>query len=369
MKYIVRTYSNNGDTSEVIIKENVDNIPVTEIELNKPKALNALSLSMVQKMMPAYQNNNTKLFVLKSSPAQQKAFCAGGDIKDIYYTKNAQFFDEEYKLDYKIGTLHVPHVALIDGITMGGGVGISVHGSTRIATETTTFAMPETQIGFFCDVGGGYFLPRLQKSLGMWLGLTGSRLKGKQVVGSGVATHYITRDKLKELENYLRDELRRGKLTKANVNQVIDSAFPQDRKEYEATIEDQDAIAECFSKKSVKQVIQALEKSKASQFAEKSLSQLSKMSPTSLRVVHRQVTIGAHLNLQQVFDMERGIAHQMLKGHDFFEGVRSLLVDKDNKFAWKPDKLEDVKRSDIDAYFTGVPQDIHKKVVPEGEEY
>lgn len=365
-----RHYSTSAAAEpEVLIKQNIDGTNTTVLELNRPKALNALNLNMVQLMTPSYQNaQNSKLFILKSSPAQQKAFCAGGDIKDIFYTKNAQFFDEEYKLDNLIGSLSVPHVSLIDGITMGGGVGLSVHGSTRIATEHTTFAMPETQIGFFCDVGGGYFLPRLHNGMGMWLALTGARLKGQQVTAAGVATHFVPREKLAELEQFLKTEANKGKLTRDNVNSAIDSAFPQDRSAYSATIEDQDAIAHIFSQPSVKQIYETLNKSTHAKFAEKTLAQLNKMSPTSLRVVHRQMVLGAHLNLEQVFDMERGIAHQMLKQHDFFEGVRSLLVDKDNKFAWQPANLSDVKRSDIDAYFTHVPSSIQSKV-PSGEEF
>lgn len=269
-----------------------------------------------------------------------------------------------------IGSLPVPHVSLIDGITMGGGVGLSVHGSTRIATEYTTFAMPETQIGFFCDVGGGYVLPRLPKSMGMWLGLTGARLKGQQVTAAGVATHFVPREKLAELEQFLISEANSGRLNLENVNSAIDSAFPQDRAAFSASLADQDVIAHVFSKPSVHQIYDALNKMGEPhvEFAERTLAQLNKMSPTSLRVVHRQLVLGAHLSLEQVLHMEQGMAHEMLKQHDFFEGVRSLLVDKDNKFAWKPSHLKDVKRSDIDAYFTQVPASV-QSVVPAGEEY
>jgi 3-hydroxyisobutyryl-CoA hydrolase len=366
-----RCYSTAAATiaSEVLIHQRQR---VTILELNRPKQLNALNLNMVQLMQPVYLSSQSStpssLYILKSSNAQQKAFCAGGDIKDIYYTKNSEFFNQEYTLDETIGTLQVPHISILDGITMGGGVGISVHGSTRVATEFTTFAMPETQIGFFCDVGGGYFLPRLENNWGMWLALTGSRLKGEQVAATGIATHFVSRDKLPELEQFLISEAHR--LTRDNINQVIDSAFKQDRQSWQQSLHDVETVSQVFGKPSVKQIIQELEKiSSSNVFAQKTLEQLNKMSPTSLRVVHRQVTLGKHLNLSQVMEMERGIANRMLQQHDFFEGVRSLLVDKDNKYEWQPSKLQDVKRSDIDEYFTRVPVDIVKRVIPDGEEF
>lgn len=175
---------------------------VQKVILNRPKALNALNLPMIRKLTPLYkvatanrkawqQDDETSLILMKG--AGEKAFCAGGDIVAIAKGDEQvqrQFFAEEYVLDYLTHTTTKPQVAILNGITMGGGVGLSVHGRYRVATPTTLFAMPETGIGFFTDVGGSHFLPRLPGFYGMFLGLTGHRLKGREVLDCGIATHY-----------------------------------------------------------------------------------------------------------------------------------------------------------------------------------
>lgn len=175
-----RLLSTGTTSSDLVLAEEVNDKGV--LTLNRPKALNALNLEMVQKAYEVLIRwQDTKSLVIVKG-AGEKAFCAGGDVKGLVEARDVaagkKFFRHEYTLNHLIGTYKIPYIAVIDGITMGGGVGVSVHGKYRIATERTLFAMPETAIGLFPDVGGSYFLPRLQGKLGAYLGLTGFRLKG-----------------------------------------------------------------------------------------------------------------------------------------------------------------------------------------------
>nr|CAI5851417.1 unnamed protein product [Callosobruchus analis] len=195
------------DADDVLFKEIKDK---GIIILNRPKALNSLNLSMVKKLHPVLMDWESKKTLVLVKGAGDKAFCAGGDVKAVISAglkgdKNLgyEFFKHEYATNGLIGRYKIPYIAFIDGIVMGGGVGLSVHGRYRVATEKTLFAMPETQIGLFPDVGGSYFLPRLPGRLGAFLALTGQRLKGSDVVKVGVATHLCDSKQLAELEEQL----------------------------------------------------------------------------------------------------------------------------------------------------------------------
>lgn len=183
------TNSTNGENDEVILETHGNKCLIT---LNRPKALNALNLSMIRKITPAlkqWEKDEKVMIIIHGNGG--KAFCAGGDVRKIIEHRNtpgsslaSDFFREEYQLNYLISTLQTPYIALIDGITMGGGVGLSVHGYYRVSAEKTVFAMPETAIGFVTEVGGTYFLPRLRGKLGLFLALTGHRLKGIKNLGA-----------------------------------------------------------------------------------------------------------------------------------------------------------------------------------------
>lgn len=182
LKNNVRSFSAAAASSDIVLVNETDTAGV--ITLNRPKALNAATLEMVQKVYePLKKWQDTKSLVIIKG-AGGKAFCAGGDVRSLVEKKDVAFgqtfFRTEYTLNYLVGTYRAPYVALIDGIVMGGGVGVSVHGTYRVATEKTLFAMPETKIGLFPDVGGSHFLPKLQGKLGLYLGLTGFTLKGKR---------------------------------------------------------------------------------------------------------------------------------------------------------------------------------------------
>ncbi|XP_059356416.1 3-hydroxyisobutyryl-CoA hydrolase, mitochondrial-like isoform X2 [Carassius carassius] len=344
--------------SEVLF-EKVGNAGV--ITLNRPKALNALNLTMIRHLYPQLKkwdkDSETDLVVIKG--AGEKAFCAGGDIRAITEAGKTgdslaqDFFREEYILNNTIGTYPKPYVALIDGITMGGGVGLSVHGRFRVATEKTLFAMPETGIGLFPDVGGGYFLPRLQGKLGLFLALTGIRLKGRDVQRVGLATHFVQSNKIASLEKDLVDLKSPSNI---DVAQLLDSYEEQSSLDAEKPFvlqEQTEAIDRLFSAGSVEEIMENLKKD-GSAFALKQTETLSKMSPTSLKLTFRQIQEGARMSLQEVLVMEYRLSQACMRGHDFYEGVRAVLIDKDQSPKWKPSTLSEVSEQAIEECFSSL---------------
>ncbi|XP_045432195.1 3-hydroxyisobutyryl-CoA hydrolase, mitochondrial isoform X2 [Pipistrellus kuhlii] len=301
------------------------------ITLNRPKALNALNLSMIRQIYPQLkkweQDPQTYLIIIKG--AGEKAFCAGGDIRD---------------------SCQKPYVAFIHGITMGGGVGLSVHGRFRVATEKSLFAMPETAIGLFPDVGGGYFLPRLSGRLGYFLALTGFRLKGRDVHRAGIATHFVDSEKLSLLEE---DLLSLKSPSTENIADVLESYQTKSKIDEDKAFvleEHLSMINSCFSADSVEQIIDNLQRD-GSPFALEQVKVISKMSPTSLKITLRQLTEGSSKSLQDVLTMEYRLSQACVGGHDFPEGVRAVLIDKDQSPRWEPARLADVTEEDVSRHF------------------
>jgi len=265
------------------------------------------------------------------------------------YPLHSAFFREEYNLDYIIGTLKTPQIAILNGIVMGGGVGLSVHGHFRVATENAVFAMPETGIGFFPDVGGSYFLPRLKGAFGTFLALTGHRLKGPEIVEIGVATHFVKSDVLENLEKKL-SELPTKDISKIReVLQQFSSPLPSPVDTSEVFM-NENFIHKVFSLPSVEEIVRALEKEK-SPFASKILDTLNKMSSTSLKVTHKQMIVGKNLDFQNCFDLEYKLCQAFMAGSDFYEGVRALLVDKTKDPKWNPPTLIQVSAETVESYF------------------
>lgn len=291
------------------------------------------------------------LVILKG--AGKKSFCAGGDVRAVTegtLESGKNFFREEYKMNELIGNYRKPFVALIDGITMGGGVGLSVHGTYRVATERTLFAMPETQIGLFPDVGGGYFLPRLPGKLGLFLGLTGFRLKGRDVQKAGIATHYVESSKLEELENELC-----GCQSDLAVSKILYkySSLFKDSSEF-VLAESMDRINQCFSGATVEEIFRNLEND-GSAWAVNTMATMTKMSPLSMKITHKQLELGKNMTLRECLQMEfRMAAHCTIKS-DFKEGVRALLIDKDQNPKWEYDTLEKVPEDRVASYFGPLP--------------
>uniref|UniRef100_A0A8C1CV13 3-hydroxyisobutyryl-CoA hydrolase n=1 Tax=Cyprinus carpio carpio TaxID=630221 RepID=A0A8C1CV13_CYPCA len=339
--------------SEVLF-EKVGNAGV--ITLNRPKALNALNLTMIRHIYPQLKkwdkDSETDLVIIKG--AGDKAFCAGGDIRAITEAGKAgdsltqDLFREEYILNNTIGTYQKPYVALIDGITMGGGVGLSIHGRFRVATEKTLFAMPETGIGLFPDVGGGYFLPRLQGKLGLFLALTGFRLKGRDVQRVGLATHFVQSDKIVSLQKDLVDL---KSPSNSDVAQLLDSYQEQ------VCGKNRRLLLFCcfrlFSAGSVEEIMENLKKD-GSAFALKQTETLAKMSPTSLKLTFRQIQEGERMSLQEVLVMEYRLSQACMRGNDFYEGVRAVLIDKDQSPKWKPSTLSGVSEQAIEECFSSL---------------
>ncbi|XP_032512939.1 3-hydroxyisobutyryl-CoA hydrolase, mitochondrial [Danaus plexippus] len=324
------------------------------ITLNRPKALNSLNTSMVSKLLPQLSEweNSKQLVIIKG--AGDKAFCAGGDVKAaIDREEGPRFFFTEYNTNYLIGKYKIPYIAIINGITMGGGMGLSVHGRYRVATEKTLIAMPETKIGLFPDVGGSFFLPRLPVNLGLYLGLTGDRLKGKDVVKAGIATHFVSSKRLYELEMLLSrckgDSEVQSLLNKFNEPPEEFSLAPNIKH-----------INYCFAASTVEEIIERLEKVQ-NDWSIKTIQTLHSMCPGSLKLTMLALQRGAQLELPQCLRMEYRLACRSVENHDFPEGVRALLIDKDNKPQWNPKTLSEVSDDYIESFFKKLPEDKELK--------
>jgi 3-hydroxyisobutyryl-CoA hydrolase len=338
---------------------------VRTIELNRPKVLHSLNGSMVRKIVPRLQewakSDMANVVIIKGSGP--KAFCAGGDVKSLAedntkgeegQKRSADYFALEYKLDHLIATYSKPYVAFLDGITMGGGVGLSIHAPFRIATEKTLFAMPETTIGFFPDVGASFFLPRMPGGVGTYLALTSEKLKGANVFYAGVATHYIHSTALPSLEHRLA-ELRfkdydslETRLTL--INSTIEefcTGLPHDEPIL-LSGELRNAVDRCFTQKTVPDIIATLkaEEGETKEWAEKTLKTLHQRSPTAVYVTLRQMQLGRSWSIAETFKREHQMAAKFMRHPDFTEGVHALLIRKDGKPKWQPASLEDIKSGD-----------------------
>ncbi|CAG8653964.1 7404_t:CDS:2 [Acaulospora morrowiae] len=323
--------------------------------LNRPEVYNALNLSMIRNMTPQLQVWNEsdlcKVIILKSTG--NTFFCSGGDVKHVINqepSEAAKFFEEEYQLNHLIATLHKPFVSFLNGITMGGGVGLSVHAPFRVATEETIFAMPEAKIGFFPDVGGSFFLPRMDGEVGTYLALTGARLSGLDVFFSGIATHYVPSYRLPLLEVRLSE-------LESDDHEIINAAIEEfvaecDEKHiYSLGGEIRKSIDRCFNKDTVEEIIDALEKENTD-WSKKTIETISLMSPTSLKVTLMELRRGKKMVITDCFKMEYGLAQKFLEKSDFKTGVKAVLIDKiKEKPKWDPSTLKDITLQDIENYY------------------
>lgn len=329
---------------------------VAFITLNRPKALNALTLDMIRELdrqLVAWRDDPA-VHAMVIEGAGERAFCAGGDVRAVWQAgKNgdpmtADFFREEYQLNQRIKFFPKPYVALINGIAMGGGVGISIHGSHRIVTDNTLFAMPETGIGLFPDVGGSYFLPRLPGQLGMYLALTGARLGPADCIYAGLVTEHVPQDKLMELKAALVNADWVSRDAQAIVDDII-TAFADDPGK-PPLAEHRDVIDRCFAGETVEDILVALEKD-GGDWAAKCHAKMARLSPTSMKITLRQIRQGATMEFDQAMIMEYRLSQACMAGHDFYEGIRAVLVDKDNTPAWQPATLSGVTPEAVAAHF------------------
>ena len=320
------------------------------ITLNRPKALNALTLSMVRKIHPKlkeWQNDSSIKYVLIKAQGE-KAFCAGGDIRALHdWGKNNEdeaigFYREEYTLNQYIKRYPKPYISLVNGIVMGGGVGLSVHGSHRIAGENYSFAMPETGIGLFPDVGGSFFLSRLKYEAGTYLALTGSRIKAADAIFLQTATNFVKSENFSSIIN----DLSKGERDPGDIINNYSSS-PDEESEFEMI---SDFSLKNFKGNTIEEIIDNL-KNNNSDLATKILSIIGTKSPTSLKVALRSLQLGRKNSFEDCMKMEFRMVNKVMNDHDFYEGVRALIIDKDNKPSWSPKSIEDVDDGFVDEFF------------------
>ena len=340
---------------------------LARVTLNRPEALHALTTHMCRNMAQAllsWRDDDSVRAVVIDHADGTRGFCAGGDIRAIAESAKSDgsdardFFFTEYRLNHLLFTYPKPVVAIMDGVTMGGGVGISMPAKFRIATENTTYAMPETGIGLFPDVGGGWYLPRKPGQVGMWLALTGARLKAGDCIAAGIATHYVDASKLAELKQaLLLPPPSRGAGTGAGGGGVSElgatlGRFATDGGALkELTPENRARIDRIFALASIEAILAALE-TDGSDWSKAQLATLATKSPQTLKVSFRQLREGAKMqNFADEMRQEYAIACRVATRHDFTEGVRALIVDKDNSPKWDPPTLARVTDAMLDDIF------------------
>jgi enoyl-CoA hydratase len=318
---------------------------IGRITLNRPKALNALDLPMIAAIAAALDawRDDAAVRAVVIDSASDRAFCAGGDIRAIRTHAQAgetadveRFFAEEYALNGMIAEYPKPYIALVDGICMGGGIGVSVHGRLRVATEAAVFAMPETAIGMFPDIGATFFLPRLPGALGVFLGLTGTRMVGADAVHAGLATHFVPRAALPALSAALtRDS--------AEAVAVVSQPLPSF-----SLAPHRAAIDRCFSAATVPDIFVRLE-AEGTGWARETLATLGGMSPSALCWSLAAIRRGAGLDLRAALAAELRLTRHVTGHPDFAEGVRAMVVDKDRMPRWTPARLDQVDPAAIAA--------------------
>ncbi|XP_057959418.1 small ribosomal subunit protein mS47 [Malania oleifera] len=331
--------------------------------LNRPSALNALTISMAARLKRLYESweeNPDIGFVMMKGTG--RAFCAGGDVVALYHLLNEgkveeckTFFATLYKFIYHLGTYLKPHVAILDGVTMGGGAGISLPGMFRVVTDKTVFAAPEAEMGFHPDAGASFYLSRLPGYLGEYLALTGERLNGVEMIACGLATHYALHERLAWMDERL------GKLItddpsviETSLAQYGDLVYPDKR----SILHKIETIDKCFGHDSVEEIIDALENEAANSYDEwcsAALKKLKEASPLSLKVTLRSIREGRFQALDQCLAREYRISLNWISkrvSNDFCEGVRACLVDKDFAPKWDPSSIEEVTTDMVDYYFT-----------------
>ncbi|HMH64418.1 MAG TPA: enoyl-CoA hydratase/isomerase family protein [Rhizomicrobium sp.] len=316
------------------------------LTLDRPQALNALTHGMVtaiaDRLTQWAQDADVRCVVIRGEG--DRAFCAGGDIRAVQQAvvagtdEGAALLRDEYHMNALIGAYPKPYVALLHGISMGGGAGLSVHGRYRLADGSLTFAMPETGIGFIPDVGASYFLSRLPCEMGLYLGLTASSIGLADALDAGLMTHAVQRDDFDAVLDAL-----------ANGTDVDEAITPFVRKPGPGPLrEHRRRIQTIFSASSVEAILERLDRD-GSDFAQATAQVIRSRSPTSLKLVFRQLREGAMLDLKGCLAMEYRLALRVLPAHDFREGVRAALVDKDRRPQWQPSSLAGV--GDLDAFF------------------
>lgn len=321
--------------------------------LNRPKTLNALTYEMIialSEQLTTWQaDKQIQAVVVRANG--EKAFCAGGDIRKIYTAGQqgdrsiVRFFWDEYRLNRLIHNYTKPYITFLDGITMGGGVGISMHGSHAIGTEKLRFAMPETGIGFFPDVGGSYLLSRCPGELGTYLGLSGARCNIADAYYAGLVKFYVPSEQLPQLLDALTQ-------SKIDSHDAVSTIIREFSKETDAPgIREQQALIDkCFASDKVETILETLTQQNH-EWCDQTVKTLKSKSPSSLKITLAQIRAAATLDFDACMKMEYRMVHRFIDNRDFYEGVRALIVDKDNQPNWQPKDLTAVGDSEVQQYF------------------
>lgn len=334
---------------------------VATVLLNRPQALNAFTLGMYRRLDPMLREwaGDPAVHAVLVEGAGDRAFCAGGDVRAVYEAGQgiagdrdftSVFFAEEYRIIRFIHHFPKPYIAIIDGITMGGGAGVSVNGAYRVATEKTMFAMPETGIGLFPDVGATRFLSLCPGYIGRYLGLTGVRLGAADALYCGFSTHFVPREQIPALTAALAGIVwgpgRENAQAETALAQFAADPGPPPLKVRRA------AIDRCFAGNTVEAILEALQDETGDPgWAAETRALLLTKSPTSLRITLRQLILGQSFDLEDALRLEYRMTQHVMAAHDFYEGVRAALVDKDQKPRWQPGSLAEIDEAAADAYF------------------
>jgi enoyl-CoA hydratase len=325
------------------------------VTLNRPKAINSLNHGMVSRLravLMAWEQDDAITAVVLSG-AGERGLCAGGDVVAIYHSARAdgaearRFWHDEYLLNGQIGRFPKKYVALMDGIVMGGGVGVGAHANTRVVTETSKVAMPEVGIGFIPDVGGAYLLSRAPGSLGLHVALTGAPFSGADAIALGFADHYVPHDKL--------DALRQAIATDGVESAIAAHAVEPPASQLAAQ---HDWIDHCYAGDTVADIVAALRGHDAGP-ANEAANLIATRSPIALSVTLEAVRRAAKLDtLEDVLAQDYRVSSASLRSHDLVEGIRAQLVDKDRNPKWSPASLPQVRAADVEAYFAPVDDEL-----------
>jgi enoyl-CoA hydratase len=321
---------------------------VGRIVLNRPRALNALDLPMIRAIAAVLDRfrDDASVRLVTIEGAGGRAFCAGGDVRAIRantlageFDASERFFAEEYGVNQAIAEFPKPYVALIDGLSLGGGMGLSVHGSNRVVTEATVMAMPETAIALFPDIGASYFLPRLPDRIGIFAALTGARLGPGDCLACGLATHFVPRAELPALAEALRHD---------GIGALPAMARPVPPETLDAPT--RETIARCFAGHSIPEIVARLQ-AEGTDWAAAQLATLRTMSPTSLFVSLEVMLRNQAATLAEALATELRLTRTMTRHPDFLEGVRAQVVDKTRDPKWQPATIEEVDEGAIAVMF------------------
>lgn len=346
------TEGSTGGNDEILTR--IDD-GVGLITLNRPKAINSLNQTMVNVLGPLLTRweDDDEVRAVVLSGAGERGLCAGGDVVAVYNSARKdgvevrKFWHDEYLLNGQIGRFAKPYVSLMDGIVMGGGVGVSAHGNIRVVTEKSTIAMPEVGIGFVPDVGGAFLLSRAPGSLGLHAGLTGAQFGGADAIALGFADHFVPHGQL-------------GAFTKAIVDDGVDGALARYAVQPPASelVAQRHWIDDCFAGETVADIVGAL-RGQDAEPAQDAANLIATRSPIAVSVTLEAVRRAAKLDtLEDVLVQDYRVSSAAARSHDLVEGIRAQIIDKDRNPKWSPPNLAAVSAADIDAYFAPVDDDL-----------